>query len=89
MFYPEADMAMTSREEMTMAWWRRIFRLRKGELPHYIDLWMRELVDEGMDPETARKEALRCFGHVEGCKAAPGQPAKRVARVEPTRALML
>ena len=51
-----------------MAWWRRIFiRLRsrkrqEGELPDYVELWMRELIDEGIDPEAAREEALRCFG---------------------------
>jgi hypothetical protein len=66
---------------MTMAWWRRIFRLvfrkRKareqdedGNLPDHVDLWMRELIDEGIDPKAAREEALRCFGLVEG-SAAP------------------
>ncbi len=51
-----------------MAWWRRIFiRLRSrkrpaGELPGYVEQWMRELIDEGMDPEAAREEALRSFG---------------------------
>ncbi|HYX25990.1 MAG TPA: hypothetical protein VFC23_17680 [Thermoanaerobaculia bacterium] len=53
-----------------MAWWRRIWRLllrkEKGELPWYVDLWMRELVDEGMDPQAAREEALRCFGLADG-----------------------
>jgi hypothetical protein len=55
-----------------MAWWRRIIRLvfrqgrkkeQDGELPSHVDLWMRELIDEGMDPEAAREEALRCFGY--------------------------
>jgi hypothetical protein len=54
-----------------MAWWRRVVRLRfrkgterkqDGELPYYVDLWIRELIDEGMDPEAAREEALRSFG---------------------------
>lgn len=58
-----------------MAWWQRIVRLvfrkgserkQDGELPHYVDLWMRELIDEGIDPQAAREEALRCFGGVKG-----------------------
>ncbi|MEA2599246.1 MAG: hypothetical protein QOF89_238 [Acidobacteriota bacterium] len=72
---------------MTMSWWRRIFRLllRKGtvepredgEVPRHVDLWMRELIDEGMDPQAAREEALRCFGHVEGGKESAGRPVSR------------
>jgi hypothetical protein len=56
-----------------MAWWRRIVRLvsRKAreeeqgrELPYYVDLWMRELIAEGIDPQAAREEALQCFREV-------------------------
>src|SRR6185312_1157770 len=52
---------------LTMAWWRRIFiRLRSrkkqdGELPGYVEEWIRELIDEGIEPEAAREEALRSF----------------------------
>jgi len=51
-----------------MAWWRRIvIRLRSrkrqdGELPDYVEQWIRELIDEGIEPEAAREEALRSFG---------------------------
>ncbi len=55
-----------------MSWWHRIFRLNSeknakeqqedGELPSYVELWMRELIDSGLDPQAAREEALRCFG---------------------------
>ena len=50
-----------------MAWWRRIirfwFRKEKDDgLPYHVDLWMRELIDEGIDPQAAREEALRSFG---------------------------
>jgi len=64
-----------------MGWWQRIFGLlsrkrsardkeKDGELPRHVDLWMRELIDEGIDPQAAREEALRCFGLEEG-SAAP------------------
>jgi hypothetical protein len=68
---------------MTMAWWRRIVRLvfRKGrekeqdgelpELPYHVDLWMRELIDEGIDPQAAREEALRCFGYQDSAGPEP------------------
>lgn len=57
-----------------MAWWRRIVRLvvrkrREKEqdrelrgLPGHVGLWMRELIDEGINPQAAREEALRSFG---------------------------
>ncbi len=67
------------REEMIMGWWRRIFiRLfsrqeKDGELPAHVDLWIRELIDEGIDPRAAREEALRCFG-LEG--SAEPEPAR-------------
>jgi hypothetical protein len=52
---------------VTIAWWRRILRFRfgkekNGELPNHVELWIRELIEEGMDPQAAREEALRCFG---------------------------
>ena len=73
---------------MTMAWWRRIFRLWKGrvepaetgELPHHIDLWMRELIDDGMDPQAAREEALRCFGHGKDIEEPAGRPGGTIRR---------
>ncbi|HSS49194.1 MAG TPA: hypothetical protein VLX28_09615 [Thermoanaerobaculia bacterium] len=58
-----------------MAWWRRIVRLvvrrgrekeEDGKLPYYVDLWMRELIDEGIDPQAAREEAHRGFREVKG-----------------------
>jgi hypothetical protein len=59
-----------------MAWWRRIFRFRKSaEIPDYVDLWMRELIEDGMDPQAAREEALRCFGHGKDCEEPAGRPA--------------
>ncbi|HEV7786037.1 MAG TPA: hypothetical protein VGQ28_11915 [Thermoanaerobaculia bacterium] len=69
---------------MIMAWWRRIFRLvlRKGRgreqsddgaLPYHVDLWMRELIDEGIDPQAAREEALHSFG-VKGSVPPEGAP---------------
>jgi hypothetical protein len=51
-----------------MACWRRIvIRLRSrkrqdGELPDYVEQWVRELIDEGIEPQAAREEALRSFG---------------------------
>lgn len=65
-----------------MAWWRRIFQLilrkrsardkeKDGELPYHVDLWMRELIDEGIDPQAAREEALRCFGHEGSAEPEP------------------
>jgi hypothetical protein len=47
-----------------MKWWQRLFRRKRkeGELPEHVELWMRELIDEGIDPQAAREEALRGFG---------------------------
>jgi hypothetical protein len=55
---------------MIKTWWRHIVRLflrRKARepedgLPYPVGLWMRELIDEGIDPRAAREEALRSFG---------------------------
>jgi len=68
-----------------MPWWRRIFgflarkksarRQEKDgelpELPSHVELWMRELVDEGIDPQAAREEALRSFGLADPAKPQP------------------
>ena len=37
----------------------------RDELRHHIDLRAQELVDRGLDPETARQEAIRRFGDVD------------------------
>jgi hypothetical protein len=66
-----------------MAWWRRIVRLvfrkgrereQDGELPYHVDLWLRELIDEGIDPQTAREEALQCFGEVKKADGPASYP---------------
>jgi hypothetical protein len=58
-----------------MAWWRRIFRFRKSaEILDPVDLWMRELIEDGMDPQAAREEALRCYGHGKDLEEPAGRP---------------
>ena len=68
-----------------MGWWQRIFGLlsrkrsardheKDGELPRHVDLWMRELIDEGMDPRAAREEALHCFGERKDSAGPPDYP---------------
>ena len=70
-----------------MAWWRRILRLWRGlepeadgGLPRHVDLWMRELIEDGMDPEAAREEALRCFGLGKDGEESAGRPGGTIRR---------
>jgi len=66
-----------------MAWWHRLFRAgsrKSEEIPEYVELWMRELIDEGMDPQAAREEALRSFGFGKDPEEDAGRPGGTIRR---------
>jgi hypothetical protein len=70
-----------------MAWWRRIVRRWRGleseedsGLPRHVDLWMHELIEDGMDPQAAREEALRSFGLGKGSEDSAGRPGGTIRR---------
>ncbi len=73
-----------------MAGWRRAFRLhlRGGtvkqdvddEIAFHVEMRTQELIDEGMAAHTAREEALRLFGNVEGIRRQCEEIGKRRER---------
>ena len=57
---------MKIRQRLRSLLWRVPVEVEvRDELAHHIDLRTQELVDRGMDPDTAHREAVRRFGNVD------------------------